>query len=117
LINGPGRDGRRVGRAPRYLGPEGDGDSLLYRLAIPDDIQISKLSPELPPSLSVMAIMFFDGLIYGHGQPLMPVGAVNLFGYTTPQWSQLVAMMGLIGAGAFERSAGPTWSKGCVPPW
>ncbi len=49
-------------------------------------------------SLIVMAIMFFDGLIYGYGQALMPIAAVNLFGYTTPQWSQLVAMMGLIGA-------------------
>ncbi len=52
----------------------------------------------LRTSLIVMAIMFFDGLIYGYGQALMPIAAVNLFGYTTPQWSQLVAMMGLIGA-------------------
>ena len=28
----------------------------------------------------------------------MPNAAVKLFGYTTPQWSQLVAMMGLTGA-------------------
>ena len=49
-------------------------------------------------SLIVIAIMFFDGLVYGYGQALMPFAAVNLFGYTTPQWSQLVAMMGLIGA-------------------
>ncbi|MGB5334514.1 MAG: MFS transporter [Woeseiaceae bacterium] len=49
-------------------------------------------------SLIVMAIMFFDGLIYGYGQALMPIAAVNLFGYTTAQWSQLVAMMGLVGA-------------------
>jgi PAT family beta-lactamase induction signal transducer AmpG len=49
-------------------------------------------------SVIVMAIMFVDGLIYGYGQALMPIAAVNLFGYTTPQWSQLVAMMGLIGA-------------------
>ena len=49
-------------------------------------------------SLIVMAIMFFDGVIYGYGQALMPIAAVNLFGYTAPQWSQLVAMMGLIGA-------------------
>lgn len=49
-------------------------------------------------SLIIMAIMFFDGLIYGYGQALMPIAAVNLFGYTAPQWSQLVAMMGLIGA-------------------
>lgn len=49
-------------------------------------------------SLIVMAIMFFDGLIYGYGMALMPIAAVKLFGYTTPQWSQLVAAMGLIGA-------------------
>jgi len=49
-------------------------------------------------SVIVMAVMFFDGLIYGYGQALMPIAAVNLFGYTTPQWSQLVAVMGLIGA-------------------
>ena len=33
-------------------------------------------------SLVVIAIMFFDGLIYGYGQALMPIAAVNLFGYT-----------------------------------
>ena len=49
-------------------------------------------------SLIIMAIMFMDGLIYGYGQALMPIAAINLFGYTTAQWSQLVAMMGLIGA-------------------
>ncbi len=49
-------------------------------------------------SMVVMAIMFMDGLIYGYGQALMPIAAINLFGYTTAQWSQLVAMMGLIGA-------------------
>jgi PAT family beta-lactamase induction signal transducer AmpG len=31
-------------------------------------------------SLIVMAIMFFDGLVYGYGQALMPIAAVNLFG-------------------------------------
>ena len=50
-------------------------------------------------SVIVLAIMLFDGLVYGYGQALMPIAAVKLFGYTTPQWSQLVAMMGLIGAG------------------
>lgn len=50
-------------------------------------------------SVVVLAIMLFDGLVYGYGQALMPIAAVKLFGYTTPQWSQLVAMMGLIGAG------------------
>ncbi len=49
-------------------------------------------------SLIVMLIMFSDGLISGYGWALMPIAAVKLFGYTTPQWSQLVAVMGLIGA-------------------
>jgi len=49
-------------------------------------------------SIIVMGIMFLDGLVYGYGQALMPIAAVNLFGYTTPQWSQLVAVMGLVGA-------------------
>ncbi|MDH3613206.1 MAG: MFS transporter [Gammaproteobacteria bacterium] len=61
-------------------------------------------------SLIVMAIMFFDGLIYGYGQALMPIAAVNLFGYTTPQWSQLVAMMGLIGA-VLALTLGPAIDK------
>jgi PAT family beta-lactamase induction signal transducer AmpG len=52
----------------------------------------------LRTSLIVMGIMFFDGLVFGYGQALMPIAAVNLFEYTTPQWSQLVAMMGLTGA-------------------
>jgi Zn-finger nucleic acid-binding protein len=49
-------------------------------------------------SLLVMAIMFMDGLVFGYGQALMPIAAVKLFGYTTAQWSQLVAVMGLVGA-------------------
>lgn len=49
-------------------------------------------------SVIVLIIMFFDGLVFGFGQALMPIAAIKLFGYTTPQWSQLVAMMGLIGA-------------------
>jgi PAT family beta-lactamase induction signal transducer AmpG len=49
-------------------------------------------------SLVVMLIVFFDGLISGFGHALMPIAAVKLFGYTTQQWSQLVAMMGLVGA-------------------
>lgn len=49
-------------------------------------------------SIIVMLIMFFDGLISGYGWALMPIAAVNLFGYTTPEWSQLVAVMGLAGA-------------------
>jgi PAT family beta-lactamase induction signal transducer AmpG len=49
-------------------------------------------------SLIVMAIMLFDGFIGGYGHALMPIAAINLFGFTTPEWSQLVAMMGLAGA-------------------
>ena len=49
-------------------------------------------------SLVVLLIMFVDGLISGFGHALMPIAAVKLFGYTTQEWSQLVAMMGLIGA-------------------
>ena len=60
----------------------------------------------LRTSLIVMAIMFVDGLVFGYGQALMPIAAVKLFGYTTPQWSQLVAMMGLIGA-VLALSIGP----------
>jgi len=57
-------------------------------------------------SLIVMIIMFIDGLIFGYGQALMPIAAVKLFGYTTAQWSQLVAMMGMIGA-VLALSIGP----------
>ncbi|MDX2416229.1 MAG: MFS transporter [Xanthomonadales bacterium] len=49
-------------------------------------------------SVVVLFIMLVDGLISGFGHALMPIAAVKLFGYTTQQWSQLVAMMGLIGA-------------------
>jgi Zn-finger nucleic acid-binding protein len=42
--------------------------------------------------------MLFDGFIGGYGHALMPIAAINLFGFTTPEWSQLVAMMGLAGA-------------------
>lgn len=49
-------------------------------------------------SVVVMAIMLFDGLVGGYGHALMPIAAVQLFGYTAPQWSQLVAVMGLVGA-------------------
>ena len=50
-------------------------------------------------SLILMAIMVFDGFIGGYGHALMPIAAINLFGFTTPEWSQLVAVMGLAGAG------------------
>lgn len=49
-------------------------------------------------SLVVIAIMLFDGLVSGYGHALMPIAAVKLFGFTAPQWSQLVAVMGLVGA-------------------
>ena len=49
-------------------------------------------------SLVLMFIMFFDGLVGGYGHALMPIAAVNLFGFTSDQWSQLVAVMGLSGA-------------------
>lgn len=50
-------------------------------------------------SVVVMAIMLVDGLISGYGHALMPIAAVKVFGFSSSQWSQLVAMMGLIGAG------------------
>ena len=49
-------------------------------------------------SLILMVIMFFDGLIGGYGHALMPIAAVKLFGFTSAEWSQLVAIMGLVGA-------------------
>jgi PAT family beta-lactamase induction signal transducer AmpG len=49
-------------------------------------------------SLILMAIMLFDGFIGGYGHALMPIAAIKLFGFTTPEWSQLVAVMGLGGA-------------------
>ncbi len=58
------------------------------------------------PSLILMAIMFSEGLASGYGHALMPVAAVKLFGFSTPEWSQLVAMMGLAGA-AVALLAGP----------
>jgi hypothetical protein len=45
-----------------------------------------------------MTIMLFHGFVDGYGTALMPIAAINLFGFTTPQWSQLVAAMGLVGA-------------------
>ncbi|MEJ2088992.1 MAG: MFS transporter [Gammaproteobacteria bacterium] len=50
-------------------------------------------------STVLMLVMFLDGLVGGYGHALMPIAAVKLFGFTTPEWSQLVAVMGLIGAG------------------
>jgi PAT family beta-lactamase induction signal transducer AmpG len=51
-------------------------------------------------SLILMVIMLLDGFIGGYGHALMPIAAIKLFGFTTPQWSQLVAVMGLAGAAA-----------------
>lgn len=50
-------------------------------------------------SLIVIGVMVFDGLVSGYGHALMPIAAVKVFGYTTSQWSSLVAVMGLTGAG------------------
>lgn len=49
-------------------------------------------------SLVILLIMFFDGLVSGYGEALMPVAAVKLFAFTTTQWSHLVATVGLAGA-------------------
>ena len=49
-------------------------------------------------SLIVIAIVFFDGLVGGYGNALTPIAAINLFGFTTEEWSQLAASMGLVGA-------------------
>lgn len=49
-------------------------------------------------SLVVLLIMFFDGVVSGYGEALMPIAAIKLFGFTSPQWSNLVAAMGLAGA-------------------
>jgi len=49
-------------------------------------------------SIVIMAIMFIDGIVSGYGRALMPIAAVEVFGFTTPQWSDLNAVMGLAGA-------------------
>ena len=49
-------------------------------------------------SLIVLAIMFLDGITDGYGRALMPVAAMKVFGFDTPQWSQLNAVMGFTGA-------------------
>jgi PAT family beta-lactamase induction signal transducer AmpG len=49
-------------------------------------------------SLIIMAIMFFDGLVAGYGRALMPIAAVQVFNFTTPQWADLNAVMGIAGA-------------------
>jgi PAT family beta-lactamase induction signal transducer AmpG len=49
-------------------------------------------------SAVVFLVVFFYGLINGYGDALMPIAAINLFEFTTEEWSGLVASMGLIGA-------------------
>lgn len=49
-------------------------------------------------SVTVIVIMFADGLVGGYGNALTPIAAVNVFGFTTPEWSNLAATMGFIGA-------------------
>jgi PAT family beta-lactamase induction signal transducer AmpG len=49
-------------------------------------------------SIVIMVIMFIDGIVSGYGRALMPVAAIQVFGFTTPQWSDLNAVMGLVGA-------------------
>lgn len=49
-------------------------------------------------SLIIMAIMFFDGLVGGYGRALMSIASVQVFNFTTPQWTNLNAIMGLTGA-------------------
>lgn len=49
-------------------------------------------------SIVIFLIMFLDGLVSGYGHALMPIAAIKLFGFSTEQWSQLVASMGLVGA-------------------
>ena len=45
-----------------------------------------------------MLIMFMAGMFSGYGRALMPIAAVQVFEYSTPQWSELNAVMGLAGA-------------------
>ena len=51
------------------------------------------------PSLVMMLIMFTAGMFSGYGRALMPIAAVQVFEFTTPQWSELNAVMGFAGAG------------------
>ncbi|NNJ66334.1 MAG: MFS transporter [Xanthomonadales bacterium] len=49
-------------------------------------------------SIVIMIIMFIDGVVSGYGRALMPIAAVQVFDFTTPQWSDLNAVMGFAGA-------------------
>lgn len=50
------------------------------------------------PSLVMMLIMFMAGMFSGYGRALMPIAAVQVFEFSTPQWSELNAVMGFAGA-------------------
>jgi len=50
------------------------------------------------PSLVLMLIMFMAGMFSGYGRALMPIAAVQLFEFTTPEWAELNAVMGFAGA-------------------
>ena len=49
-------------------------------------------------SLVMMLIMFMAGMFSGYGRALMPIAAVQVFDFSTPQWSDLNAVMGFAGA-------------------
>jgi len=49
-------------------------------------------------SLVMMLIMFMAGMFSGYGRALMPIAAVQVFEFTTPQWAELNAIMGFAGA-------------------
>jgi len=49
-------------------------------------------------SLVIMLIMFMAGMFSGYGRALMPIAAVQVFEFSTPQWSDLNAVMGFAGA-------------------
>ena len=49
-------------------------------------------------SLVMMLIMFIAGRFSGYGRALMPIAAVQVFEFSTPQWSDLNAIMGFAGA-------------------
>jgi PAT family beta-lactamase induction signal transducer AmpG len=49
-------------------------------------------------SLVMMLIMFMAGMFSGYGRVLMPIAAVQVFEFSTPEWSELNAVMGFAGA-------------------
>jgi PAT family beta-lactamase induction signal transducer AmpG len=61
-------------------------------------------------SLIIMLIMFIDGIVGGYGRAMMPIAAVQVFDFTTPQWSDLNAVMGLAGA-VIALALGPVIDK------